>query len=137
MWRTLYGDYMSYKNEDVLERIKDSKKSKLPHITGKSSLSIEDRVKVSLCKHFVCFANEKKMKSKDLSDLTGISTGLLSEITNYQIKKFSIDILLKNLTILGAHSPRIREYLVFIEKAIKTPALKVTETRKLIKVICK
>lgn len=124
---------MTYKNEDVLKRIEDSKKTKLTHITGKSSLSIEDRVKVSLCKHFVRFANEKNMKSKDLSDLTGISASLLSEITKYQVKKFSIDILLKNLTILGEHSPRIMEYLIFIEKAIEAPALNITEMKKLTK----
>ncbi|POB13634.1 XRE family transcriptional regulator [Halobacteriovorax sp. DA5] len=128
---------MTYKNEDVLKRIHDSKRSELTHITGKSSLSIEERVKVSLCKHFVRFANEKKMKPKDLSDLTGISASLISEITNYKIKKFSIDILLKSLTILGAHSPRIWEYLVFIEKAVEVPALKATEARKLIKIIRK
>lgn len=79
------------------------------------------------------FANKKKMKPKGLSEFTGISAGLLSEITNYQVKKFSIDILLKNLTTLGEHSPRIREYLIFIEKAIDIPALKVTEVKSLVR----
>ena len=126
---------MNYKNEDVLERINNAKKNqkKLTHVTDKSSLSVEDKVKMGLCKHFVQFANEKKLKSKELSVLTGIPTSRISEITNYKIKKFSVDQLLKNLTILGDHSPRIREYLVFIEKAIEVPALKVAETRKLTK----
>lgn len=126
---------MNYTNDDILKRIENAKKNKkkLTHVTDKSSLSVEDKVKMSLCKHFVQFANDKKMKSKDLSDLTGIPASRISEITNYKIKKFSVDQLLKNLTILGDHSPRIREYLVFIEKAIEVPALKVTETRKLTK----
>ena len=126
---------MSYTNDDILKRVEKGKKNKknLTHIIDKSSLSIEDKIKLGLCKHFVQFVNEKRMKVKDLSDLTKIPASRISEITNYKIDKFSADQLIKDLSILAEHSPRIREYLVFIEQAIEVSALKVTETRKLTK----
>ena len=71
------------------------------------------------------------MKAKELSALTNIPTSRISEITNYKIKKYSVDQLIKYLNILAEHAPRIREYLLFLEQATELPALKVTETRKL------
>lgn len=124
---------MSYTNDELLKRIEKASKnkSKLTQITDKASLSTEDKMKLSLCKHFVQYANEKRMKTKDLSILTKIPTSRISEITNYKIKKYSVDQLLKYLNILAEHAPRIREYLRFIEQAVELPSLKVTETRKL------
>lgn len=126
---------MNYTNEDLLKRIENTRKNrkKLVRVTGKSTHPIEDRIKISLCRHFIKFANDKKMRTEDLSDLTGIQNSRISEITNYKIKRLTVGQLLSDLNILGEYSPRIREYLVFIEKAIEVPALKVTETRKLTK----
>lgn len=124
---------MSYTNADILERISNAKKnkSKLTHITNKATLSVEDKVKMGLCKHFVQFSLEKKMLSKDLSDLTGIPTSRISEISNYKINKFTVDQLLKYLTILGKHSAKIRQYLTLLEQIVEVPALKVNETKRL------
>jgi len=126
---------MDYTNDELLKRIEKAakNKSKLTHITDKSTLSTEDKMKLSLCKHFVQYANEKRMKATDLSKLTKIPTSRISEITNYKIKKYSVDQLIKYLNVLAEHAPRIREYLLFIEQAIEVPTLKVTETRKLTK----
>ncbi|EQC45083.1 DNA-binding helix-turn-helix domain protein [Bacteriovorax sp. BSW11_IV] len=124
---------MSYSNEDILKRISNAKKnkSKLTHVTNKASLSVEDKVKMGLCKHFVQFSLEKKMLAKNLSDLTGIPTSRISEITNYKINKFTVDQLLKYLTVLGKHSAKIRQYLTLIEQIVEVPTLKVNETKKL------
>jgi predicted XRE-type DNA-binding protein len=126
---------MNYTNEELLKRINKAEKNikKLSHITDKTSLSTEDKMKLSLCKHFVQYANEKSMKAIDLHKLTKIPTSRISEITNYKIKKYSVDQLIKYLNVLAEHAPRIREYLLFIEQAVEVPTLKVTETRKLTK----
>ena len=124
---------MDYANEEILKRIRKAKdnKSKLTHITDMSTLSTEDKIKISFCKHFVQYSNEKRVRLKDVSTLTKIPTSRLSEITNYKIKKFTVDQLIKYLIILAEHAPRVREYLNFIEQAVEVPALKVSETRKL------
>ena len=124
---------MDYTNEEMLKRIEKAKKNKkkLTHITNKSMLSTEDKMKISLCKHFVQFANEKRMKISEISKTSRIPTSRLSEITNYKINKFTVDQLIKNLNILAEDAPRLREYLLFIEQAVDVPTLKVTETRKL------
>ena len=124
---------MDYSNEEILKRIEKAKKNKnkLTHITDKSMLSTEEKMKISLCKHFVQFANEKKMKLSEISKVSKIPISRLSEITNYKISKFTVDQLIKNLNVLAENAPRLREYLLFIEQAVDVPTLKVTETRKL------
>ena len=124
---------MKYKNSEILKRIDNAKTSKkhLTHITDKSKLSTEDKMKMSLCKHFVQFANSKKLKLKEVAQLMDIPIQRLSEITNYKIGKFTVDQLIKNLSLLAAHDAEVREYLIFLEQATELPALKVRETRKL------
>lgn len=124
---------MKYSNTEFLKRIEKAEKNKksLTHITDKSDLSSEDKIKLSLCKHFVQFANSKKMKMKEISDLTDIPTTRLSEITNYKIKNFTVDQLIKNLSVLAKHDRPIKAYLNFLEQAAELPTLKVTETNKL------
>ena len=49
---------MKYTNSDLIKRIEKATKDKkkLTHVTGKSQLSTEDKIKLSLCKHFVQYA---------------------------------------------------------------------------------
>lgn len=124
---------MNYSNEEILKRIEEAKRNsaKLTHITTKTSLTTEDKFKIGLCKHFVQYLNEEKMKLTELSEITDIPKTRLSEITNYKINKFKVDQLLKYLSLLADHSPRVKEYLNFLEQAIEVPALKVSETKKL------
>ncbi len=113
-----------------IEKSKRQKKE-LTHITDKSKLSTEDKMKLSLCKHFVRFANSKKLKLKDVAKMIDIPIQRLSEITNYKINKYTVDQLIKNLSLLAKHDAQIREYLVFLEQAAELPALTVTETKRL------
>ncbi len=126
---------MKYSNREIIKRVERTKKNKgqLTHITDKSKLSTEDKVKLSLCKHFVRFANSKKMMLKDMAGMMKIPIPRLSEITNYKVNKFTVDQLIKNLTLLAEHDAQIREYLVLLEQAAELPALKVTETKRLIR----
>lgn len=126
---------MNYSNDEILRRINKAKNNKnmMTHISNKSLLTIEEKMKISLCKHFVQFVNENKMKIKDLSELTKIPTSRISEINNYKIKKFTLDQLIKYLDILANHSPKVREYLNFIGQAVEVPTLKVSESKRLTK----
>ena len=126
---------MKYTNAEILKRTEKAKKSKklLSHITDKSHLSTEDKMKISLCKHFVQFANSKRLKLKEVADLMKVPIQRLSEITNYKISKFTVDQLIKNLNLLAEHDAEVREYLIFLEQATELPALKVKETKRLTK----
>lgn len=122
-------------NEEILDILKEAKiKAKKRHLTtisDKSQLSTEDKFKMSLCKFFVQFLNEHKMKPRELHDLTGIEQSRISEILHYKITKFTIDKLLSWLNILAEHSPKIREHLYFLEEAMNMPIQSVKKTKKL------
>jgi len=124
-------------NLELSKRIEKATKEKnmLTHISSKKKLSTEDKFKIGLCRHFIQFVVAKKIKLKDLSELTEIPVTRLSEITNYKIRKFTVDQLLKNLTLLAAHDSAVRAYLSFLEEAIGLPLLKTNETNKLAKKI--
>ena len=124
---------MNYSNDEILKRVTKAKKlqKQLTHITDKSELSTEDKIKLSLCKHFVQFANSKRLKMKRVAEMTEIPVQRLSEITNYKIQKFTVDQLLKNLSKLAEHDAQLKEYLIFFEQAAELPVLKVTATKKL------
>ena len=126
---------MNYSNKEIIKRIEKAKRHKklLTHITDKSKLSTEDKMKLSLCKHFVQFAHSKKLKLKEVADMIDVPIQRLSEITNYKINKYTVDQLIKNLSLLAEHDAQIREYLVFLEQAAELPALTVNETKRLIK----
>ena len=124
---------MSYSNKEIIRRIEKVKRHKkqLTHVTDKSNLSTEDKMKLSLCKHFVQFANSKKLKLKDVAEMIDVPIQRLSEITNYKINKYTVDQLIKNLSLLAEHDAQIREYLVFLEQAVELPALTVSKTKRL------
>ena len=126
---------MKYSNEQLL-RIEESarkNRKKLAHITDKSKLSAEDKVKLGLCKHFVQFAVTKKLKMKDLAKMISIPGTRLSEIINYKVDKFSVDYLLQRLSSLAQHDAKLKEYLNFFSQAAELPALSVSRTKKLTK----
>ena len=62
---------MKYTNNEIFKRVEKAKKPKkqLTHITDKSRLSTEEKMKMSLCKHFVQFANSKQLKLKDVAEI--------------------------------------------------------------------
>lgn len=126
---------MSMTNDEVLKLIDKAKKdkSKLAHVTDKKDLSTQDRFKISLCKLFVQFMNDKRMTGTELNRLTKIPNSRISEIIHYKIKLVTVDQLLKYLSVLADHSPRIREHLHLLEQALELPVLKVSAAKKLAK----
>lgn len=124
---------MNYTNTEILKRIERAKKNRRhqTHITDKSALSTEDKMKISLCKHFVRFANSRRLKLKDVAKLMNIPASRLSEIMNYKITNYTVDKLIEHLAKLAEHDPQIREYLIFLETAVGLPAIKVNDTKKL------
>jgi predicted XRE-type DNA-binding protein len=124
---------MKYSNNEILDRVASAKKSKrhLTHLTDKAKLSTQDRIKLSLCKHFVQYINQKKLKLKDVAASIGVPVQRLSEITNYKINKYTVDQLIKNLSLLGEHDSQIKEYLNFLVQAVELPTLPVAQTKRL------
>lgn len=126
---------MRNSNVEIIKLIEQAKKSKkdLTHITDKSRLSTEDKVKISLCKHFVRHAFTKRLKLKELGKLLKLPASRVSEIANYKIDKFTVDWLLSTLSILAKHDAQTRAYLELFEQAAEVPALAVAKTKRLTK----
>lgn len=126
---------MNYTNDQIAKRIQKAKidKANLTHISGKESLTTEDKFKIGLCRHFVQYLNDERIRVTDLSLQTKIPKTRLSEITNYKIQKYTVDQLFKYLRLLAEISPRVNEYLNFLEQAVEIPAMKVSETKRLTK----
>lgn len=126
-------------NSEILGRIKRAKANydKITHITEKKNLSHQDKFKISLCRHFVQFANLKKMKLIELSKLIGLPKTRLSEITNYKINKFTVDQLIKNLELLSQHDSKVSAYLDLLQEAAMVPFISSSESRKLRREIAK
>lgn len=126
---------MKYTNEQLVKRIEKATKDKkkLTHITDKSQLSTQDKIKMSLCKHFVQYAVENRLRLKAFSEFCKIPTTRLSEIMNYKFNKFTVDQLLKNLSILADKDVRVREYLNLFEQIAELPTMKVADTKKISK----
>lgn len=122
-------------NEEMLEFIKEAKpkakKRQLMTISDKSQLSTEDKFKMSLCRLFVQYLNEQKMKPSELHELTGIEQSRISEILHYKITKFTIDKLLSWLSVLADHSAKIKEHLKLIEATLNLQVQSVSKTKKL------
>ncbi len=124
---------MRNSNKELIKLIERTKKEKkdLTHITDKSRLSTEDKVKLSLCKHLVRYAVVRKLKLKELGKLLKLPAPRISEIANYKIDKFTVDWLLNTLSVLAEKDAQIQAYLEFFEQAAEVPALAVAKTRKL------
>lgn len=126
---------MRNSNREIIKLIEKTKKQKkdLTHITDKSRLSTEDKVKVSLCKHLVRYAVTRRMKLKELGKLLRLPSPRVSEIANYKIDKFTVDWLLNTLSVLAKHDAQIRAFLELFEQAAEVPALAVAKTKRLTK----
>lgn len=124
---------MSYTNKEIVKIVEIAKKKKkeLTHVTDKSRLTTEDKVKLGLCKHFVQFVNERRSTLTQISNLIDLPVSRLSEMGNYKIGKFTVDQLLANLELLAKHDPKIREYLKFFGEAAEMPTLSVNKTKQL------
>ena len=64
-----------------------------------NSSSVE-RMKFSLCEEFVSFLLEHKLTQRELAERIGIDESLMSKIVHYNFDGFTIDRLLKYLSIL-------------------------------------
>ena len=126
-----------FNNQDVIKLIKEANKKadqgKLTKVSIKENLSTAEKFKISLCKIFCQYLNEKRMTSTELGQLTGIEVTRLSEITNYKINLFTVDKLLSYLQILSMHSAQVREHLNLLQESMDAPLMKVDKTKKITK----
>lgn len=59
-----------------------------------------DKIKHDICREFVIYKNSSKITQKALAEKIGIDEALMSKILHYNIDEFTIDRLIKFLTIL-------------------------------------
>lgn len=124
---------MKYTNKQMLEIEESAKKNSknLVHITDKSKFSTEDKIKLGLCRHFVQFMTERKLKTKDFSKLTGIPESRISEVTNYKFEKFTVDKLLIMLGQIAEHDKKVAASLKLLSSVAEMPLVSVAVSAKL------
>ncbi len=120
-------------NDEIFEIIKKANKEKkhLTHITNKQELSFEERVKISLCRHFVHYVNERRITVTEFAKEMNLPKSRVSEIVNYKITKYTVDKLLTHLTRLAELSPKTKAYLDLLRATLEVPPMTVTNTKKL------
>ena len=59
-----------------------------------------DKFKHALCAHFVLFLNSHKISQQQLADLLGVDKSIASKIIHYHLEDFTIDRLVKYLSVL-------------------------------------
>lgn len=62
-----------------------------------------DKVKHQICREFVVYKNTTKITQKILADKLGIDEALMSKVLHYNVEEFTIDRLMKFLTVLYPH----------------------------------
>lgn len=128
---------MTIDNNEMLDMLKELKRNKpiLSHITNKEDLTFEDKMKLSLCRHFVRYMNERRITLTELSKELNLPKSRVSEIINYKLTKYSLEKLISNIQKLAVISPKTREYINFVCEAFEVPAMNVRDTKKLTKQI--
>lgn len=59
-----------------------------------------ERLKYSLCEHFVAYLLDHKLSQKELAEKIGIDEALVSKIVHYNFEEFTLDRLVKFLSVL-------------------------------------
>lgn len=59
-----------------------------------------DRIKYRLCERFVIYLNGQGVTQKALAKTIGIDEALMSKILHYHYKEFSVDRLIKYLSVI-------------------------------------
>ena len=65
-----------------------------------ANASSVDRVKFSLCENFVSYLLDHKLTQRELADKIGIDEALVSKIVHYNFDDFTIDRLIKYLSVI-------------------------------------
>ena len=64
---------------------------------------IVERTKHALCEEFVKYLNAGSMKQKELAEKLGIAESLISKIIHYHYEEFTVDRLMKYLSVIYPH----------------------------------
>ena len=59
-----------------------------------------DRTKHSICSKFIVYMRANNLSQQSLADLLGVDKALVSKVVHYHFDEFTIDRLIKYLTIL-------------------------------------
>jgi len=64
------------------------------------NLTRADQVKFRICEQIIKFKNEHKLTQKELAERLGENEALISKVVRYRFDEFTIDRLLKFVTVL-------------------------------------
>ncbi len=86
----------------------DAELSRMRDILSKSigsrpldkNASTVDKIKHNICNEFVVYINARKITQKDLASKLDIDEALVSKILHYHFDEFTIDRLIKYLSVL-------------------------------------
>lgn len=124
-------------NNEILKIIKKTQKNQkhLTHITNKRELGFEERVKISLCRHFVQYMNHQRITLTVFAQRMELPKSRISEIVNFKISKYTVDKLFAHMARLAEISPQTKAYLELLRTTLEVPPMTVTVTKKLTKSI--
>ena len=89
-----------FPNEKELKEIRDALgKAPASRMLPSNASSVE-RLKFSLCEQFVSYLLDHKLTQRDLAETIGIDESLVSKIVHYHFEDFTIDRLVKYLSVL-------------------------------------
>jgi predicted XRE-type DNA-binding protein len=89
-----------FPSEKELKEVRDSlEKAPASRMLSPNAGSVE-RLKFSLCEQFVSYLLEHKVTQRELAEKIGIDESLMSKIVHYNFDDFTIDRLVKYLSIL-------------------------------------
>lgn len=89
-----------FPSESELEEMRDLlSKSPSSKALPKNANQV-DQIKYKICKEFVIYKNLHKVTQKVLAEKVGTDEALMSKILHYNIEEFTIDRLIKFLSVL-------------------------------------
>lgn len=99
-WIGVTMSKLNWPSEDQLNEMRE-KLSKVPASKPlPKDASPIDRIKHEICREFVVYKNSSQKTQKVIAEKIGIDEALLSKILHYNVDEFTIDRLVKLLTIL-------------------------------------
>lgn len=91
---------MAFPSEKKLKKIRDQlEKVEGSRIVGSEGTPV-DQLKFKICQKFVVYRRETGITQKELSILLGIDEALVSKLLRNRIESFSLDRLLRFLSII-------------------------------------
>jgi predicted XRE-type DNA-binding protein len=91
---------VKYPSKQLLQEVRQQLESGPSSRPLPANASTIDRFKYRICEQFVIYKNNSHVTQRKLAELIGLDEAIMSKILHYNIEEFTIDRLLKHLTVL-------------------------------------